>query len=279
MVDLNTRLHRASKGLVIDAVVALSDSGAVVASANTGLVLLQPVSPFWVGPASAPGVGPLAAAAMVTVGAPLDASVSVASDDPAPGVSWGWGDGSAAEAVTASAGSASGRHVFRAAGIYQVAATVSDRTGKRATSSREVVVYDPAAGVVGGSGWFMSPQGADKQAPVRSEKARFAFAAPANGATGAKGELLFAVGALNLRSTELRLVSLQGSQARFEGRGKVNGAGDYQFTATATTGGRGAGRFAIKLWHADAAGKRTVVDYDNSAQAAGTLADGSIAMR
>lgn len=281
MVDLNTRLHRAPKSLVIDAAVAVSDSGAIVATTNTGLVLLQPVSPFWIGPATGPGVGPLTAAAMVTVGAPLDASVSVASDDAAPGVSWGWGDGSAAESATASAGSASGRHVFRTAGIYQVAATVADRTGKRATTSRDVIVYDPAAGVVGGSGWFMSPQGANKRAPLRLEKARFAFAAPARGSAGAKAGLRFTVGTMSLRSTELRLLSVQGGQARFEGRGTVNGSGDYRFALTTTAGERGAGRFAIKLWHVDAASKREVVDYDNTATAAGTgtLADGSIAVR
>lgn len=284
MVDLNTRLHRAPKSLVVDAAVAVSDSGTIVATANTGLVLLKPVSPFWVGPASTPGIGPLGGAAMVAAGAPFDATASFTGDDAAHSVGWSWGDGSAAETMTAhasgGAGSASGRHVFRAPGIYTVAVTVADRAGRRATAAREVIVYDPASGVAGGSGWFMSPQGADKHTPQSAGKARFAFRS-ATGTADTRAQLRFTAGALDLRSTQLRLLSAQGGQARFEGRGTVNGAGDYRFALAAIPGARGAGRFGMKVWHIDPASKREVVDYDNAVagKAAPALADGMIALQ
>lgn len=72
MVDLNTRLHRAPRGLVVDAVVAMSDSGAMVASTPAGLVLLKPVPPFWIGPASGPGAGLPSAAKMGAAGGASD---------------------------------------------------------------------------------------------------------------------------------------------------------------------------------------------------------------
>jgi probable HAF family extracellular repeat protein len=51
MVDLNTRVPTAPAGLVLISAVAISDSGAILALSNMGLVLLKPV----VGPASVTG--------------------------------------------------------------------------------------------------------------------------------------------------------------------------------------------------------------------------------
>jgi len=42
MRDLNRLLRRAAPGLVLEHALAINDSGAIVASANTGLVLLKP---------------------------------------------------------------------------------------------------------------------------------------------------------------------------------------------------------------------------------------------
>ena len=42
MVDLNQRLRHAPAGLVVDFAVAISESGAIVATSNAGLVLLRP---------------------------------------------------------------------------------------------------------------------------------------------------------------------------------------------------------------------------------------------
>ncbi len=75
-----------------------------------------------------------------------------------------WGDGtSSAGAVTEAngSGSVSGSHTYSTAGVYTVEMTVTDEEGAADTEIFQyVVVYDPEAGFVTGSGWIDSPAGA-----------------------------------------------------------------------------------------------------------------------
>jgi len=289
MVDLNKRLRHAPAGLRLDGALAISDNGAIVASSNAGLVLLKPVQ----GREGTHSVGPVAAADLVKVGAPLDASVSFADEDQVGtrGVTWSWGDGSGDQAAkvreSAGVGTASASHNYAAPGIYSVRATVVDAAGKSAAVSRKIVVYEPSGGVAGGSGVFISPQGALRKAPIRSGKASFSFIAPLNmqaQAPGTRAQLQFDVAGLSFRSKQLRPMAVKGAVGQFEGSGAINGAGDYKFTlnttAGATTGSGGRGRFSLKIWHTDPATKREVVDYDNlvarTAVAGGPLVEGRI---
>lgn len=102
--------------------------------------------------------------------------------------------------------------------------------------------------------------------------ATFSFMAPS--IAGARGQLQFNVGALNFRSKELRSVAMAGTHAQYAGSGTINGAGDHQFSMTATAGaatGEGApGSFSLKIWHTDPATGAQVVDYDS--RGAGTSA-------
>lgn len=289
MVDLNKRLRHAPAGLRLDAALAISDNGSIVATSNAGLVLLKP-GPGHKGPHA---VGPVAAADLVKVGAPLDASVSFADEDlvGTRGVTWSWGDGSGDQAgkvrESSGAGNASASHSYAAPGIYSVRATVVNRAGSSAAVSRKIIAYEPSGGFVGGSGVFMSPQGAVRTAPIRSGKGTFSFIAPSNmsaQAVGTKAQLHFDVAGLSFRSDNLRPVAVKGARGQFEGSGAINGAGDYKFTLATTVGAAAGpgerGRFSLKIWHTDPATKTEVVDYDNQGArpgvAGGPLVEGRI---
>lgn len=291
MVDLNKRLRHAPAGLVVDFAAAISDNGSIVATSNAGLVLLKPDC----GCKGMHTVGPIAATDMVEVGAPVDTSVSFAGADLAArhNVIWSWGDGSGDRAGNArahnGAGSASGRHAYTTPGIYTMTANVVDLAGKSAAVSRTIVVHDRSRGVAGGSGWFMSPQGADRKQRSQAGKAAFSFVAPSMTsakATSAKSGLQFHVGTLGFRSDNLRPVAVQGARGRFEGSGTINGAGDYKFTLDTTAGaaaGEGEpGRFALRIWHIDPATKAEVVDYDSRGadpRSAGPVVQGEIVLQ
>lgn len=281
MLDLNKNLRRVPGGLVLDAAVAISDKGAIVATSNAGLVLLKPDA----GTKGAPAVGPIAAGDLVQVGVPVEASVGFAAEDPAArhNVTWTWGDGSGERAgstrATDGAGSASASYTYAAPGIYLVSAKVTDLGGNRATVSRRIVAYDRARGLVGGSGAFVSLPGAHRKDRVRAGRASFSFLAPAAAnakASGAGAALHFNVAGLGLRSRSLRTVAVQAGHGRFEGSGSINGKGDYKFALDATAGAAGAAaRFGLKIWHADPATGAQVVDYENSAA---PIAEGAIAL-
>lgn len=287
MANLNKRLRHAPAGFRLDDAIAISDNGAIVATSNAGLVLLQPGR----GRTGPHAVGPVVAADLVKVGAPLDASVSFADEAlvGTRGVSWSWGDGSGDQAgkinASGGAGSASASHSYAAPGIYSVRVTVVDNAGSSATVSRKIIAYEPSGGVVGGSGAFMSLRGALRKTPLGAGKASFSFIVPSNMSAqtiGTRAQLHFDVVGLSFRSANLRPVA--GSRGQFEGSGAVNGAGNYQFTL-ATTAGAGAGpgergRFSLKIWHTDPATKSQVVDYDSQGAralaAGGTLVEGRI---
>jgi probable HAF family extracellular repeat protein len=288
MVDLNKRVHHLPAGLLLESADAIADNGAIVAETNAGLVLLVPGACH----CSAPVLGPVTGADMVTAGAPFSASASFANENTAEShsVSWTWGDGSSDVSPKASesggAGSANALHVYTRPGIYTVTAQVTDRSGKRAAVSRNVVVTEPSAGLAAGMGAFVSPAGALRKAPAQSGKANFAFFAPSPGtaaAPGAKPLLVFSTGRFGFRSEDFKPVAVQGGSIRFEGSGRVNSAGSYRFSLTTAAGTAAAGRFGLKIWHTDPATQAQVVDYDNQAgkngASGGVVLEGRIAVQ
>jgi probable HAF family extracellular repeat protein len=294
MVDLNKRLRHAPAGLVLDNAVAISDNGSIVATSNAGLVLLKPDGRDC-GCSGHHTAGPIEAADMVEVGAPFDTSVSFAGADAAAkhNVIWSWGDGSGDQAGNARAnngvGSASGSHAYTTPGIYTVTANVVDLAGRSVAVSRTIVAYDRSTGFAGGSGWFMSPHGANKKSRIPASKASFSFIAPSTNpeakAISTKSQLRFNVAGLSLRSENIRPVVAQGVQGKFEGSGTINGAGDYKFTLDTTAGavaGQGErSRFGLKIWHIDPATKAQVIDYDNTGLGAegGAVVEGKITVQ
>ncbi|MFC3107676.1 PKD domain-containing protein, partial [Undibacterium arcticum] len=160
MVDLNSRIPGAPAGLELQAARAISDSGAIVADSNAGLVLLLPgasdsgsgeteaASP------AAPAVGPIIAPEMIALGAPLTLAAGF-TDATAAGAhraSWSWDDGSPAEAAPLTErrgagnligqinGQIAGTHRYQAPGVYAVTLTVSGSGGASTVVRRDVVV-------------------------------------------------------------------------------------------------------------------------------------------
>ncbi|HEY0062424.1 MAG TPA: PKD domain-containing protein [Telluria sp.] len=256
-IDLNRRLRNAPAGLILNAGIAISDNGAIVASSNAGLMLLVPVC----GCAGTHTVGPINGAALVHAGTPFDAAVSFTADQAGTGhhVIWSWGDGSGDQAGATRAhnggGSASGNHTFTVPGIYTVTARVTDVAGRSVAVSRDIAVHDAASGATIGSGAFMSPHLPGKQGRFQAGKAHFVFLAPSAKAN-VRGQLRFHVGTFNFRSSSLQPA---GEGGQYGGVGTVNGKSGYQFRMGAATG-----RFSLKVWHIDALSKAQVVDYDNS---------------
>ncbi len=292
MVDLNKRLRNAPPGLVLDNAIAINDGGAIVATSNAGLVLLKPVNGSKSEPAGGPAVGPLALQGVARAGAPLHATVAFVDEDRAGtrSVSWSWGDGSGAQAgrmaAADGAGKASSSHSFAAPGVYRVAATVTDGSGRSTTVVRSVVVVAPSSGTVAGAGTIMSPPGALKQQPSHAGPVSFRLIAPSSAGARAGGmpaRLLFELPGWNFRSDSIRLLGRQGAQHVFEGSGTVQGEGNYRFRLATDPGAAGdEGRFGLKIWHTDPVSKAEVVDYDNgrapTSETGSRLSTGSVVL-
>ena len=278
LVDLNLRLRDAPDGLKLDAALAISDNGSIVASSNAGLVLLTPRHRAH----SAPVVGLLAAPEAVAQGArwSLRASFADADDAETHTARINWGDGSAEQSAAVGekggTGTASASHNYAAPGVYAVTMRVTDSGGRSTTVRREVVVHAAGGRFVAGGGSFMSPMGASKQAPLHAGPATFRFVAGVDGAAGSStpAQLHFSVMGLNLRSEGALALAFAGSQASVQGSARVNGAPGYGFAMQATDGSPD--QFAIRVWHTDPASKAEVVDYDSGGIAVAGLAGGAI---
>jgi probable HAF family extracellular repeat protein len=281
MVDLNTRIPRAPAGLLLTAALAISDTGAIVADSNAGLVLLKPGARG----TDAPVVGPISPADPVAVGTRVGFSASFTDQNVGDThkATWSWGDHCAAGPgiVTEShgVGTVRGDHTFCKAGVYPVTLTVTDNTGISATAARDVVVYDPSASAVSGGGWFMSPQGAYAKEKVQAGRATFSFVSNVANHPARPGEmtLRFQVANLDFRSAAYDAMSVAGLRAQYQGSGKINGTGNYKFLMTVADGTVSRAvrqsRFRIKIWHIDARTNAEVVDYDNQAQPSALVAD------
>ena len=292
MVDLNTRLRHAPPSLELYDALAISDNGAILARANSGLVLLKPANGA---PCTCPHtVGPIMARDLTLPGAPFEAAVGIASDQPGARykIAWSWGDGATANGSAqaqaepnARAGAkpavgqfgndvmrASARHTFTAPGVYTVSANVVDvSSGAAVRVSRKIVVQ--AAQGVAGAGAFFSHTTAGENGAQRTGRASFAFIAPSPDAlrsnpdaSATRAALHFRAGDLAFRSTDIAPVAVARGRGQFAGSGAINGKGAYRFDlVTLAPTPDAPARFGLKIWHTDAATGAQVLDYDNQA--------------
>lgn len=278
LVDLNTRLVNPPQGLSLDRAVAISDDGSIVASFDSGLVLLRPIQSNT--PASPPAIGPIVVGDPVPVRKQFTASVSFTDINVTDThvAQWQWGDGTAPTAgrvnERSGSGSVTGSHEFSAAGVYTVSVTITDSSGLSATVSREVVVYDPVGGFAAGGGWLYSPMGAFRSDRTLAGRATFGFVSKhKKGAAAPAGDTAFHFQSakLNFDSTSYDWLVFSGARAQYKGVGKLNGRPGYRFLLTAVDGALIAqgtpDRFRIKIWHFDAGQGVDVVDYDNQVDA------------
>ncbi|HEV8636751.1 MAG TPA: DUF4082 domain-containing protein, partial [Chloroflexota bacterium] len=210
-----------------------------------------------------PVVGTITApTAPVRVNTPITASASFTDhgvlDTHTATITWGDGGGSAATVVEANgAGTASGSHVYTAPGLYTIKITITDDdTGFGTSTFNYLVVYDPYAGYVSGSGTIASPAEAYRPSPTVAGDATFTFNAQyPNGATVPTGSTQFALAAAGFQfnSTSYDWLVVSGAKAQYTGSGTVNGAGDYGFLLSAidghATGGGGVDKLRMKIWN------------------------------
>ena len=290
MIDLNTRLTNAP-GVELFKAVAISDSGYILAQANTGWVLLKPAAAV-PGPASAT-LGAITANDPVAVGTPVNVSVlfSDINTSDTHVAQWTWeSNGTSPGAVTEPSGTdpgtITGSTVFSTPGLYNVTLSVTDGSIAPPSSvSRQVVVYDPSAGFVTGGGWIMSPAGAYKADERMTGRATFGFVSKylrgANKPTG-ETEFRFQASGLNFYSNSYDWLVVGGARAQYKGSGTINGKGSYQFMLTAVDGdliAKGTpDRFRIKIWHHDDGTNTDVTDYDNQIDSgvAGSNLEGTV---
>ena len=186
-----------------------------------------------------------------------------------------WGDG-ATGTGTIDGSACVASHTYATPGVYRPTVTViDDRGGAHTMAAGYVAVHRAAGGYVAGSGRFTSQAGAYPADPTLAGRAEFGFVAAAGpGATGpGAAALRFRLGDLEFRATSHRGYVVDGPQVRFNGRGTINGAGDYTYMVglnDAALRGSGKDRFWIRI--TDAA-TGTVV-YDSRTNATTTALDG-----
>jgi hypothetical protein len=194
-------------------------------------------------------IGPIAPQAVNTV-----VNMAVNYNDPAGAldrytVTTDWGDGIISSNTS---------HIYSAAGVYRIQATVADDDGGISNQGvyEFVVIYDPSAGFVTGGGWIISPAGALVANPSLSGKATFGFVSKyQNGASQPTGntEFQFQTGDFRFKSDSYDWLVISGAKAQYKGSGSVNGVPGYSFILTATdgqiNGGGGSDKFRIKIWN------------------------------
>jgi parallel beta-helix repeat protein len=192
-------------------------------------------------------------------GSPIafDGTGSSDPDDDPLTFDWDWGDNTPAGPGPT--------HTYADAGIYDVCLTVNDGMEYSEPVCTFVVVYDPSAGFVTGSGWIDSPEDAYVPDPSLTGKANFGFVSKykkgANVPTD-QTEFQFQTADLNFHSSSYDWLVVTGSDyARFKGSGTINGEGDYKFMLWAGDGEPDT--FRIKIWLEDEVIAGETVIYDN----------------
>lgn len=142
MVDLNQRVPRIPAGLILTSALAISDSGAIVADSNAGLVLLKPGA---VG-TDAPLVGPMTPDYQIKPAKPTEFAATFLAPDSTGRyrATWSWNDGcgSPDDVSKAQAGvPVRAMHTFCKEGSFWVSLTVTDSSGRSATTGHNVSVH------------------------------------------------------------------------------------------------------------------------------------------
>ena len=155
-----------------------------------------------------------------------------------------WGDGTTNTSVS---------HAYAAAGLYTITATVRDDDGGEGTRVAPgfVVVYDPSAGFVTGSGWFGASMSKAKFDVVAKYQA---------GAIGQGASVDFQIERTGFTFTSATVdwLVLQAGRAKVGGSGRIAGApGIFRFLLTAVDGADGV---RVRIWNTSGA-----VMYDNQA--------------
>lgn len=169
---------------------------------------------------------------------------------------WNWGDNTTSNGVVTESngtGVASGTHIYTSAGVYAVNLIVTDNQNNSANAVYNyIVVYDPSAGFITGSGKYSSLAGWDLQDTQASGDVKFGIQAKYLNGNAPQGNTKwnFKNGNLDFVSTFYQWLVVSGNKATLKGNGTINGSGNYTFLTTvidgSQTGGQDLIRFQIK---------------------------------
>jgi hypothetical protein len=162
-----------------------------------------------------------------------------------------WDDGTSSTFSPVLLNSFTATHTYEEPDVYTLSVTLTDACGSTASSMYQyIVIYDPNAGFVTGSGSINSPLGAYIPEPTLTGKASFGFESKyqkgksiPDGHTAFK----FQAGKMNFSSTSYDWLVVSGSKVIYKGTGTINGAGNYGFLLSAIDGSK-ADLFRIKIW-------------------------------
>jgi probable HAF family extracellular repeat protein len=140
MIDLNSRIRNAPAGIELTSALAISDSGAIVADSNIGLVLLLPCDTG----TDAPLVGPITPDGVLKAHTPIPFAVTFMDRNSGDrhSATWSWNDGCGPDAVSKvqRPGTLRANHTFCKEGKFWVTVKVTDSTGRSSTVGRSVMV-------------------------------------------------------------------------------------------------------------------------------------------
>lgn len=182
---------------------------------------------------------------------------------------WNWGDNTTSVgSVTENNGSGSvgGTHLYTTAGIYTVSVTVTDNHGASDTASYDsLVVYDPNAGSIKGSGSFNSQAGAYIQNSTIAGELKFNIQAKYrrnNTIPTGKINLNFKKANFSFDSNSLQWLVINGNKAQLKGTGPINGSGNYTIFIAVLDRAKKSGTDKIRIKITDSSNN---VIYDNQA--------------
>ena len=230
---------------------------------------------------------------------PVNTVINASADFSDPGTldahsaAWDWGDTSSSVGTVtqgAGSGSVSDSHGFGIPGVYLVTLTVTDNDGapSNLSTSEYIVVYDPDAGFVTGSGQIFSPAGALVANPSATSKGKFGFSIKykKDGSLKSETEFELKVGGesgeesrdgskegsregsgdeFHFHSSSAQWLVISDAKAYFQGTGRVEGS-SHQFGFRLTViddqaaGDNGVDMFRLRIWDMD--DNYTIV-YDN----------------
>ena len=177
-----------------------------------------------------------------------------------------WGDGTFSSFENIDDGVIADNHIYNRTSVNSIKIEINDKCENRFSYNYDyVVVYDPSIGFVTGGGWIMSPEGAYVFEPLLTGKATFGFVSKyqkGKSVPTGKTEFQFHAAGMNFASASYAWLVVTGSsKAQFEGKGTINGKGNYGFMLTAIDGGNDdSDKFRIRIWDID---KGDFIVYDN----------------
>jgi hypothetical protein len=174
--------------------------------------------------------------------ASFSASWTDVNEDDTFTTTWDWGDGST-DTVNSSATSPDAQsHTYAAAGFYTVTFTVTDSTGLSDTETLLVVVYDPAAGSVTGSGTY-------------SGGGTFSLSARYNPAgTAITGTSSFSAPGVTFVTATVDWLVVSGNRGTYSGTGTYNGSAGYSFVIAVSDGGSPGSKDRVRFQVTDSDG-------------------------